>query len=254
MTDDKKIRLFLKGELPKEELDQMVETLRTDRELAEKVEFERIIIEMDMRVDEHELREKLRSVNLEAPHVKTFSRWAIAATILIIVGLTSFLKLYDHTDTIIARDQERFPPQFTQSIRGATSSDLEFSSDVVVILENRDQHNVDQAIQYFSAFNSIDTLLYPQALFNLAQAYQLSGDYSAATAVYKDLLDETNLNQEIKDQAEYYSALNYILDGRKDSGALELSNISSNPKHLYQNRASQIMSEISSFWARLTSW
>ncbi len=244
---NEKIDAYLDGEMAGEELAQFEQLLKTNEKLEKAVKNNLLLREGLLQIDrETKLRNDIRKwrseVQQQNPPQPTLrplrTRLAIAASILILIGMATFLWVPTfYTDQHIAATvyENDLPKLKTRSADG--ENPMQIAS---LALANE---NYPEAIANFKLLPQND-----RALYGLAHAYYLSGDYDNAAASFRTL--QSRNNPEFQERAQWYLLLSLLAGNKASEEAETLLNKVISDGGFYSDQATGIKKKRQSFWRR----
>lgn len=207
---------YFSNSLTKAQEKVMNELLENDLEFKERFEFER---DLQRATELREIRDvKAMLVNFEddikqsekvVPTISRFRNWSIAASILLLIGL-SWFSYYSFLHTDYNGLYEANYVEYPSTIHSISRGENDNLSLEQLAFEAYDNNDNLQAISLFSELKETNNLDFTD--FYLAQTYLKLGEYEKARVLFENVI--TN-KKELEPEARWFLALIYVKIGEK---------------------------------------
>lgn len=223
------------GEMNQTEMTEFEERLRKEDDLAASYQHFLLAAESAEYLAYKDLKNKLRQANTEnsakSPR-RTISRWAIAASILILIGLLLFKGWQYGSPQLI--DRYALEPRFSNN----RSNDVDDWTEVKQMLDQGDYAMVLDDLSMHSPNDPFSSLVRGYALLKSDQADE-------AILVFSELSETTSNYQQ---QAQFQLALALLQAGETTDAISTLDEIAIHPDHDYSPAAINLLDDINSCW------
>jgi tetratricopeptide (TPR) repeat protein len=230
---------YYDGHLSEEEKASFEQRLYHDELFSEEYELFIKVRQGLESAGEEELRAKLNAADAELPapfiehksNTKITKFFLIAASFAVLIISAYFLFVSDNFSYKHFEERETGLPVLM-------NSEINNSLDQAMIYYKQKEYEDSYRIlnNILEENPSNDTLLY----FNGVVLYELE-NYSEATSYYKEIIDTESAYRE---KAEYRLALAYLRLDKKNDAKSILRKITSEPTHLYNDKAWELLKEL----------
>ena len=236
--DAQQLDLFEKyraGELNQTEMREFEERLRKEGNFADSYQQFVLAAEGAEYLAYKDLKNKLRQANTEnsakSPRSR-ITRWAIAASILILTGLLLFKGWQYGSPQLI--DRYVLEPRFSNN----RSNDIDDWTEVKQMLDQGDYEMVLDDLSTNSPNDPFSSLVRGYALLKSDQADE-------AIRVFSELSETTSNYQQ---QAQFQLALALLQAGETTDAISTLDEIAGHPDHDYSPAAINLLDDLNSYW------
>lgn len=250
MKNFDRIEEYLKNEMDAEARSQFEKELKSNKELREEFEIQKLEYATLDQLGEEFLLNEIKNIRAKENNkgkglqlwrnVKTLIPLAIAASLAVFFGIRWLNPSEDFSYPSLAMEYyDSYSPNFSQSrIMEEDQSDwMKFMK----ALET-DQKEI---MQDFLNENSAKINVYEASQrFYIGHAYFKIEKYSAASEVFSTLIQESSLANQKHDMCEFYLALSYMLEDKPEDSKDLLNEIKSQEGHSFQGIASELLSKM----------
>ena len=245
---------YIEGQQNEEQQTTFKQRLDKDNQLQQEVEaYERAhFLTVGSRLAGHDLTVKEGAYHRMKDMLKPSGRrsmrwgiWAIAASIILVLGITFGLLRNQHSNYNIAMDMLAASPIVDDGIRGGNPSADAFKE----ALQYYSQGNYAASIPYFGTVSPTDSNRFRARLY-LANAYTATADYALAISIFTELLETTNTDLPSY-EIQWYLALAYLAQGELDQATELLHTIEQTGQQRYPQRAALLRQRIDNGWRNL---
>jgi len=256
MDNSNRIKDYLLNQLSEEERKQVEAEVRENDELALELELQRFEMETIDQIEADHLKKKAAELRLRTPvgnnqksrsgrTIRIYRILAAAASIAFIIGLFFFWRQDGSNADIMAFSYQQARVEYTvaDTYRGRETN-AAFEPTYLKILQNREQNQASEAIEYFSNFQSDTISAQIRAMLNLGHAYLLNQDFLKAAETFEDLQQLPGATTPQMEEAAFFRAVALIKAGEPNSGREILEKLSQKGKG-YDAVAKRLLNRIS---------
>lgn len=222
MTKDELIALYFSNQLSDESKDKFDHLLTTDSDFAKEVNFQKNLKTIITKEEQQDLKAELASIENSTKNTsKTYTKWLIAASIIVILAIPSLMFFGQKTtnkDALFAANFEPYKNVVHPIVRGESSDDIKTKAFIAY-----EAKSYDDALLYFNTIlkeHPDGAILFYKSIILLQKE-----DYNKALGI---LESNTAIPNQLKQQQQWYLGLVYLKTNQTDKAKAIFKTLSEN--------------------------
>jgi tetratricopeptide (TPR) repeat protein len=236
MKKQKLIESYFLGTLSVEEKDHLNELLKSDTVFNEEFQFYKNLNKVTEAEDDRLFKTQVQQYENELnPNKKTHTKWLVAASIIILLGMSYFIVFQNinSNEALFAENFEPYRNIIQPIVRSNVSDDIK--SQAFIAYEKRE---FNKAILFFSKIQETESNSY--YIFYKANCFLALENSSEAISLLKNYISTQG---DFTEKARWYLALAYLKENNIKSTKNILQNIVDS-KTYYHKKAALLLNEL----------